>query len=70
MNDIKLKKFTSKQWIAMIVSLAIVVAVFLMTSQSYFNSKEIRTASERCLENEGIIIVEKTFLNLGYSFYL
>ena len=64
----KLKKATIKQLLLIIGILTPIVIVFLIGTQSYFNSKEVRLASEICLENEGAVIVEKTFLNLDYSF--
>lgn len=63
-----LKKATIKQMVLIIGILTPVIIAFLIGTKSYFNSKEIKLAGESCLENEGIVVVEKTFLNLDYSF--
>lgn len=64
----KLKKITPKQRLAIIVPFAFVMIAFLIATQSYFNNKEIRLASNGCFEQGGFPTVEITFLSLGYSF--
>lgn len=68
MLAIKLEKITVPRTLALLSALTCVMAAFLIGSQSYFNSKEISNASEKCLKNEGVVIVEKTMLNLDYTF--
>ena len=51
-----------------LVAFAVLLSLFMVGTQAYFNSKEIRFASEGCLEQGGTIIVETTFMNLDYSF--
>ncbi|SET63946.1 hypothetical protein SAMN05216389_11826 [Oceanobacillus limi] len=40
----------------------------LICAQSYFNSKEIRLASDRCYEVGGLPKVSSDYLHLNYSF--
>ncbi|MFD1929476.1 hypothetical protein ACFSFY_15650 [Sporosarcina siberiensis] len=52
-----------------IIGFAAILAVFiLIATESYFNSKELKLAREGCLEKNGIIVEERTFLNLDYTF--
>ncbi len=44
-----------------------VVVAFLISTQSYFNNKEISSASDKCYES-GIPKVESDLFALNYSF--
>ncbi|SDH24533.1 hypothetical protein SAMN05192534_10321 [Alteribacillus persepolensis] len=48
--------------------LSIVTVAFLISTQSYFNNKEIRLASDKCYEIGGLPKVERDSLTLSYSF--
>ncbi|WP_240377959.1 hypothetical protein [Bacillus piscicola] len=54
--------------IILIGTLSFVMVAFLISTQSYFNSKEIRLASDRCYEIDGTPKVQADSLNLSYSF--
>ena len=54
--------------IILISTLSFVMVAFLISTQSYFNNKEIRLASDRCYEIDGMPEVQGNFLNLDYSF--
>ncbi|WP_067729829.1 hypothetical protein [Oceanobacillus damuensis] len=60
-------KIRTKIFIAIGV-LSFVTVAFLISTQSYFNNKEISLASDRCYEIGGMPKVESDFLNLNYSF--
>ncbi|MCM3761429.1 hypothetical protein M3212_11605 [Alkalihalobacillus oceani] len=49
-------------------ALALLMAVFLVGTQSYFNNKEISLASDRCSETGGAPKVERNLLSLSYTF--
>ncbi|UTR08272.1 hypothetical protein MM326_09745 [Alkalihalobacillus sp. LMS6] len=51
-----------------LVATVIICLTVLLIARVYFNSQEITAASEECLQANGIIHVEKGFLNLTYSF--
>ncbi|MFS0784931.1 hypothetical protein ABC345_00925 [Shouchella sp. 1P09AA] len=52
-----------------LVAATLIIAIaFLLISKIYFNSKEIQTASQQCVDNDGLVQVEKSFLSLTYSF--
>lgn len=57
----KLKKGRIKQMALIMGILTPVIIAFLIGTKIFFNSKEIKSAGEKCLENEGIVIVEKHF---------
>lgn len=64
----KLKKLTGKQGLAIMVSVLLVTGAFLIATQSYFHTKEIKMASEGCYDIDGDVVLETSFLNLSYSF--
>ncbi|TSB47912.1 hypothetical protein [Alkalicoccobacillus porphyridii] len=49
-------------------SFIILMGLFLVASKIYFNSKEIRLASERCIEAGGVVNLEQSQFNLNYTF--
>lgn len=59
---------TNKLSISITLVMVIIISLFLLASKVYFNTKEIKAASESCYENGGNPSVESTFLTLGYSF--
>ena len=52
----------------MLGTLIFVMTVFLVMTQSYFNSKEISLANNGCLEAGGMPELQSSFLDLSYSF--
>ncbi|REB07357.1 hypothetical protein DVB69_11020 [Sporosarcina sp. BI001-red] len=52
----------------MLGTLIFVMTVFLISTQSYFNNKEIGLANDGCPEIGGIPDLQSSFLNLTYSF--
>ncbi|PIC79415.1 hypothetical protein CSV75_12550 [Sporosarcina sp. P18a] len=58
----------STKGIILLSTLSFVMMAILITTQSYFNNKEIRLASEGCYEVDGIPELQGGFLNLNYSF--
>lgn len=62
------KRKSTKQGLIIIGFAAIVAIFILIASKSYFNSEELKLAREGCLEKNGSIIEERTFLNLNYTF--
>lgn len=58
----------NKNKIIGLVGLAILIALTLFASQSYFNSKEITAANEKCHEVNGSPVVHTSKFNLSYSF--
>lgn len=60
-------KIRTKMIIAISV-LSFVAVAFLISTQSYFNNKEISLASERCYDIGGMPKLESDFLHLNYSF--
>lgn len=57
------------KWVVLaLCSLTIVMGIFLLGMQSYFNNKEIENASDQCYEIGGTPKVESDFLAMNYSF--
>lgn len=53
--------------LGLIVATLIVCLTVLLIARIYFNSMEIAAASDECLNNNGIVQVDKSFLSLTYS---
>lgn len=65
--EVDFMKTKTKMFI-LIGVLALVTVIFLIGSQSYFNNKEIKNASEKCYEIGGTANVKMDLLSLSYSF--
>lgn len=61
-------KFRTKWVVATLCAFTVVMVMFLVGTQSYFNNKEIENASEQCYEIGGTPEVESDFLAMNYSF--
>jgi hypothetical protein len=58
----------TKWVIAALGTLTVVMVIFLIGTQSYFNKKVIKNASDQCFEIGGTPAVESDFLAVNYSF--
>ncbi|MDV2682958.1 hypothetical protein RYX56_01075 [Alkalihalophilus lindianensis] len=52
----------------LVLNVAVLVAVFLLGTQSYFHSKEVQSLTEGCREVGGTPLLEIDTFVLAYSF--
>lgn len=62
----KVVKLMSKEGMAIVVSILVVVIAFLVISQMYFTYSESRAMSTGCYDKGGSPTIEKTRLSITY----
>ncbi|MGR9049530.1 hypothetical protein ACQ4XT_12975 [Halobacillus faecis] len=58
----------TKWMVLTLCTLTMIMGIFLVGTQSYFNIKEINNASDQCYEIGGTPEVESDFMAINYSF--
>lgn len=61
-------EYKTKWVVSTLCTITILMGIFLVGTQSYFNSKEIDNASNQCYDIGGTPEVESSFLAISYSF--
>ena len=64
----KLKKLTSMQRLATILSTVMIIVGVLIISQTYFSYIEIKEMANSCYDNDGVPIIEKSGLSIDYFY--
>jgi hypothetical protein len=64
----KLKKLTTMQRLATILSTVIIIVGVLILSQTYFSYIEVKEMANSCYDNDGFPIIEKSGLRIDYFY--